>query len=95
MPDWISTKVWSSVVLTWEGHMHTQTVTPRQTLPLEGRQTLFLSIDLSNVAVADLLLICSYFYRAVSKKKRASQVTLAVKNLHANAGDVRDQGFDP
>ena len=65
-PDWISTKVWSSVVLTWEGHMHTQTVTPRQTLPLEGRQTLFLSIDLSNVAVADLLLICSYFYRAVS-----------------------------
>ena len=29
------------------------------------------------------------------KKKRTSQVALAVKNLHASAGDVRDQGFDP
>ena len=69
MPDWIPTKVWSSVVLTWEGQMHTQTVTPRQTLPLEGHQTLFLSTDLSDVAVADLLLICSHFYRAVSVER--------------------------
>ena len=66
MPDLIPTKVWSSVVLTWEGHTHIQMVTPRQTLPLEGHQTLFLSIDLSIAAVADLLLICSYVYRAVS-----------------------------
>ena len=29
------------------------------------------------------------------RKKRASQVALAVKNLHATAGDVIDQGFDP
>ena len=31
----------------------------------------------------------------LKKKKWTSQVTLAVKNLRANAGDVRDQGFDP
>ena len=66
MPDWIPTKVWSSIVLTWEGHMHIETVTLRETLPLEGHQTLFLSIDLSIAAVAGLLLICSYVYRAVS-----------------------------
>ena len=26
---------------------------------------------------------------------RASQVALVVKNLHANAGDIRDAGFIP